>query len=108
MNIFNFQSAKETAQGILSRLRGLDKRIAFRNSLRNVAETADGKVVLEQLLRDCNVTSPVFHTDPIQAAFHEGRRQLAMSYLVILEQDGLDDLRARLAAERDHKPQTTE
>ena len=86
----------------------IDRRIEFRDNLRAVVATPHGRAVFEQLLRDCNVTRPVFTADPLTNSFNEGRRQLAMSYLAILEQDDLDNLRAALAAENETKKHTSD
>lgn len=93
-----FDSLKD-APGIREIMR-LRRRLRFRNDLRSVYETEAGKRVLEQLFRDCGVTSPVATNDPLAIAFQEGRRQLAMSYLAILREDNLDALLARAERER--------
>lgn len=93
---------------VVRRIRQLRRRAAFRDALKAVYATADGKLVLDQLFRDCNVTGPVASNDPLITAANEGRRQLAMSYLAIMGQDDIEHLLARLESERADKNQNTD
>ena len=68
----------------LEKLRG--KR-QFKEDLEAILETEAGKRFFRRFLRDCNVTRPRFSSEPLQTAFFEGPRHLAMSYLNLLGRD---------------------
>lgn len=74
----------------------LAKKIRFYRALRALYETDDGKVFFEEMCNHCGVTRPQFTKDPIETAWNEGRRHLAMSYLKILSLDDVDSLKLRM------------
>lgn len=56
-----------------------DERLALRRDYMTVFSTVEGQRVLSHILSVAGVTAPRFHTDPMQTAFNEGQRHLAMS-----------------------------
>jgi hypothetical protein len=71
----------------ITHLTALRRRQQFKEDLELILETPHGKRFFEAFLRDSNVTRPKFNKDPMETAFNEGKRHLAMSYLNLLGQD---------------------
>lgn len=65
----------------------LQERAELRNDLLAILDTDAGKRFFKVLLRECNVTKPVFHEDDKRLRESEGRRRLAMSFLSLIAED---------------------
>jgi hypothetical protein len=76
----------------LTHLVNLRRKQQFREDLQLILESDHGKRFFTAFLRDCNVTKPRFHKDPMEMAAVEGKRHLAMSYLYLLSQDDPQNL----------------
>jgi hypothetical protein len=68
----------------------------FRDALIELQKDENFKIFWTQFLRDCNVTKPRFHRDPIEITRLEGQRHLAMSYLSLLGRDDTDYILAEM------------
>lgn len=72
------------------------RKVRLQRALKSIYETPEGKVFFEELLRHCGVTHPKFSKDPMETAWNEGRRHLAMSYMSLLGMNDPDSLKERL------------
>jgi hypothetical protein len=64
-----------------------DKTEQLANAYKFVFDCDEGKIVLEDLIRKCHVLNSQFINDPYAMAYDQGKRQVALDILRILDFD---------------------
>jgi hypothetical protein len=64
-----------------------DKTESLANAYKFVFDCDEGKIVLEDLMRKCHVLNSQFVNDPYAMAYDQGKRQVALDILRILNFD---------------------
>jgi hypothetical protein len=71
----------------MTSLPSLKRKRQLREDLVSILDTDSGKRFFQHMLKDCNVSKPIFHRDPNEIVWYEARRHLAMSYLTLVGRD---------------------
>lgn len=82
-------------------LKRLREKAKLKEDLHTILKTPEGERFFRNLLKECHVTKPVFHSDDNKLRESEGRRRLAMSYLDLLSEDDPHKLINRLEEQKD-------
>lgn len=64
-----------------------DKTEELANAYKFVFDCDEGKMVLEDIMRKCHVLNSKFVNDPYAMAYDQGKRQVALDILRILDFD---------------------
>jgi hypothetical protein len=94
------QRVKTGRVGLINKIKKLRERQRFRNALRGILETEDGRVFFEGFLKHCHITKSHFTNDPYRIVEEESLRRLAMSYLQLLGKDNTDFILSQLEADQ--------